>query len=62
MTSWLLAQLLPLSLLLSGLLLLRPLLLPLLGARWQYSLWTLVPMLLLLSLLPWQPYALKAET
>jgi TonB family protein len=61
MTSWLLAQLLPLSLLLTGLLLLRPLLLPLLGARWQYGLWTLVPMLLLLSLLPWHAYLKTAD-
>lgn len=56
MTSWLLAQLLPLSLLLAVLLLLRPVVLPLLGARWQYGLWALVPLFLLLSLLPLPAY------
>lgn len=56
MTSWLLAQLLPLSLLLTLLLLLRPLVLRMLGARWQYGLWALVPLFLLLSLLPLPAY------
>lgn len=56
MTSWLLAQLLPLSLLLTLLLLLRPLVLRLLGARWQYGLWALLPLFLLLSLLPLPVY------
>lgn len=52
MTSWLLAQLLPLSLLLTLLLLFRPFVLRLLGARWQYAVWALVPLLLLLPLMP----------
>lgn len=56
MTSWLLAQLLPLSLLLIVLLLVRPLALRLLGARWQYGLWALVPLFLMLSFLPLPAY------
>lgn len=52
MISWLLSQLLPLSLLLAMLLLLRPMVLRWLGARWQYSLWGSVPLLLLLSAAP----------
>ena len=56
MTSWLLVQLMPLSLLLTLLLLLRPLVLRMLGARWQYGLWALVPLFLLLSLLPLPAY------
>ncbi|MCT6700473.1 M56 family metallopeptidase [Rheinheimera sp. 4Y26] len=56
MTNWLLGQLLPLSLLLVLLLLLRPLVLRLLGARWQYSLWALLPALLVVSLLPLPAY------
>ncbi len=57
MLNWLLAQTLPLTLLLMVLLSLRPLLLHYLGARLQYSLWLAVPLLLLWSLLPlqWMP-------
>mgnify|MGYP001627400558 CR=1 FL=1 len=56
MTNWLLSQLLPLSLLLAVLLLLRPFVLRMLGARWQYSLWALVPLWFVLSLLPLPVY------
>ncbi|MDZ7867784.1 MAG: hypothetical protein U5L02_01035 [Rheinheimera sp.] len=57
MLHWLLAQLIPLTLLLVVLLGLRPLLLQHLGARLQYSLWLAVPLLLLWSLFPlqWMP-------
>ncbi|ALZ74670.1 M56 family metallopeptidase [Rheinheimera sp. F8] len=54
MLNWLLTQVLPLTLLLTILLLARPLLLRWLGARWQYSLWLAVPLLLLWPLLPFQ--------
>jgi TonB family protein len=52
MMNWLVSQLIPLTLLLAAVLLLRPLTLRWLGARWQYSLWAAVPLLLLLSQLP----------
>lgn len=52
MTSWLLAQLLPLSLLLLALLAWRPLLIRLGLAQLSYLLWLSVPMLLIGSLLP----------
>lgn len=52
MINWLLSQLMPFSLLLAVLLLVRPWVLHWLGARWQYSLWSLVPLFLLFSLLP----------
>ena len=52
MMNWLVSQLMPLTLLLAAVLLLRPLTLRWLGARWQYSLWAAVPLLLLLSQLP----------
>ncbi len=52
MISWLLSQLLPFTVLLALLLLMRPMVLRWLGARWQYSLWGAVPMLLLLSAVP----------
>jgi len=57
MLNWLLTQTLPFTLLLIGLLGLRPLLLQYLGARLQYSLWLAVPLLLMWSLLPlqWMP-------
>lgn len=54
MLNWLLIQLLPITILLSALLLARPLVLRWLGARCQYSLWLAVPLLLLWSLLPLQ--------
>ena len=54
MLNWLLTQVLPLTLLLSALLLVRPFALRWLGARWQYSLWLAVPLSLLWPLLPWQ--------
>lgn len=52
MLNWLLNQCLPLTLLLTVLLLLKPVTLNWLGARWHYSLWSAVPLLLLASLLP----------
>ncbi|WP_341502324.1 M56 family metallopeptidase [Gallaecimonas sp. GXIMD4217] len=52
MTDWLLAQSLPLSLVLAGLLLAHSRLLGLIGARALYGLWSLAPLLLSLSLLP----------
>jgi beta-lactamase regulating signal transducer with metallopeptidase domain len=54
MLNWLLTQVVPLTLLLTALLLARPLALRCLGARWQYSLWLAVPLLLLWPLLPFQ--------
>lgn len=54
MLNWLLTQVVPLTLLLTALLLARPLALRCLGACWQYSLWLAVPLLLLWPLLPFQ--------
>lgn len=52
MMSWLSSQLLPFTLLLASILVLRPLTLRKLGARWQYCLWGAVPLSLLCSQLP----------
>ncbi len=54
MISLLLELLLPLSLMLSGLLVLRPYLLTRFGARTLYALWSLVPLLVLCFILPLQ--------
>lgn len=52
MMSWLSSQFVPLTLLLSCILMLRPFTLRRLGARWQYCLWGAVPISLLFSQLP----------
>lgn len=54
MLNWLFAQIGPLTILLGLLLVIRPLIQRYLGARWQYSMWLSVPMLLLWPLLPLQ--------
>jgi bla regulator protein BlaR1 len=61
MISLLLELLLPLSLVLLSLLVLRPYLLTLLGARTLYALWCLVPLLLLCFVLPLQLDSTSSE-